>query len=408
MKKTKFLLNGAFLVCSGLLIKPHSSAQSFIGPEIDPFAIANLELEIAKISFVDLDGDGDQDCFQANYYDNAFIYQENTGTESAPNYVTSETNPFGLSPTTPSFAPVFVDIDADGDFDLFTSSEEDGTVFYYENSGSATVPEFGSEEIAPFGLTFIYSVLGNLIDIDNDGDFDVFGAIFLEDTEENKIFMAENIGTTEAPEFSAPIADPFGISLTTTDFFYFMDFADLDQDGDLDLMRSEYENSSILYHENIGTADAPEFEPGDGIASPFGIADLGGDLFFLIPSFVDIDGDSDMDLFVPSAYYTDTSIVVENYFYENRTVVAGLSDNNFEAANFNVFPNPATTNLSLFSSSSTETIESVRILAVDGREVFRSSRWINQIDLTDFTPGVYIVELGFANENKQQLKFIKN
>jgi hypothetical protein len=123
---------------------------------------------------------------------------------------------------------------------------------------------------------------------------------------------------------------------------------------------------------------------------------------------VDIDGDSDMDLFVPSAYYTDTSIVIENYFYENRTVVAGLTDNHFEAPIFTVFPNPATSNLSLFSSSSTETIESIRIIAVDGREVYRSSKWINQIDLTDFTPGVYIVELGFTNEDTQQLKFIKN
>jgi hypothetical protein len=408
MKKTKFLLKGAFLVCTGLFITHHSTAQSFIGPEIEPFAIENLELEIAKMSFVDLDGDGDQDCFQANYYENEFIYQENTGTAAAPNYVTSEINPFGLSPSMASFGPVFVDIDADGDFDLFTSSEEDGTVFYYENTGSPTAPEFGSEEIAPFGLTFIYSILGNIIDIDNDGDFDAFGAIFLEDTEENKIFVAENIGTNEVPVFSAPIVDPYGISLTSSDFFYFMDFADLDQDGDLDLMRTEYENSSILYHENTGTADAPEFEPGDGIASPFGITDLGGDQFFLIPSFVDIDGDSDMDLFVPSAYYTDTSIVIENYFYENRTVVAGLTDNHFEAPIFTVFPNPATSNLSLFSSSSTETIESIRIIAVDGREVYRSSKWINQIDLTDFTPGVYIVELGFTNEDTQQLKFIKN
>lgn len=408
MKKTKYLFKGAFLVCNGIFITQHSIAQSFIGPEIDPFAIEKVEVEIGKMVFVDLDGDGDQDCFQSNFYENEFVYQENTGTATAPNYGAPEINPFGFSPVLPSFAPVFVDIDADGDFDLFSSYEDDGTTLYYENTGTATAPAFSSEEASPFGLTSIYIIFGNFVDLDNDGDLDGFGAIYLEDLGENKIFMAENIGTAEAPEFSEPMVDPYGFSLTSIDFFYFVDFADLDQDGDLDMIRTESENSNIFYHENIGTATLPEFEAGDGLASPFGISELDFDQYFWIPSFVDIDGDSDMDLFVPTMQFTDTSTIMANYFYENRTFVAGLTDNNFEAANFTVFPNPATTNLTLLSSSSTETIESVRILTVDGREVFRSSKWINQIDLTDFTPGLYIVELGFANEDKQQLKFIKN
>lgn len=401
------LTKAGFLSSAVLCFSTFSHAQSFLDPEIDPFAIANLEHEIGKMAFVDLDGDGDQDCFQANYYDNEFIYQENTGYASSPNYSATEINPFGFSPAAPSFGPVFVDIDADGDYDLFSSSEEDGTTFYYENTGTATAPSFGSEEISPFGLTSIFSIFGNFVDIDNDGDLDGFGAIYFEDLGENKIFIAENIGSAEAPEFSEPLADPYGISLTSADFFYFLDFADLDQDGDLDMMRSESENSNIFYHENIGTATLPEFEAGEGLASPFGISTLGTDQYFFLPMFVDIDDDSDMDLFVPTIQFTDTSTVTANNFYENRTVVAGLTDNKFEVADFSVFPNPATNNLSLLSFSSTESIESVRILTVDGREVFRSNKWINQIDLTDFTPGVYIVELAFANKDTQQLKFIK-
>jgi hypothetical protein len=160
MKKTKFLQNGAFLVCAGVFMTQQVTAQSFLDPEIDPFAIENLEVEIGKMAFVDLDGDGDQDCFQANYYGNEFVYQENTGTATSPNFAEAEINPFGFNPISPSFAPVFVDIDADGDFDLFSSSEEDGTTFYYENTGTATAPSFGSEDPSPFGLTFIFAIFG--------------------------------------------------------------------------------------------------------------------------------------------------------------------------------------------------------------------------------------------------------
>ncbi len=407
MKKTKFLQRGAFLVCTGLFITQQLSAQSFIGPEIAPLAIENLEVELGKMVFVDLDGDGDQDCFQANYYENEFIYQENTGTASAPSFVSAEINPFGLSPVTASFSPVFVDIDADGDYDLFTSSEEDGTTFYYENTGTASAPVFSSEEIAPFGLTFIFSIFGNFVDLDNDGDLDAFGAIFFEDSEENKIFMAENVGTAEVPEFSEPIADPYGIMLTSTEFYYFFDFADLDQDGDLDMMRAELENSDIFYHENIGTASLPEFEAGDGLASPFGIATLGSDHFFWIPTFVDIDGDTDMDFFVPTTYFTDTSAVTENYFYENRAFVAGLTNNNLSATNFKIFPNPATTDLTVITSTPSESIEYIRIISINGREIFRTNELISQIDLTNFTSGMYIIEMALIDQSIQQIKFVK-
>jgi hypothetical protein len=246
------------------------------------------------------------------------------------------------------------------------------------------------------------------VDIDNDGDLDAFGGIYLDDLAENKIFTCENIGTSEAPEFSEVLTDPYGITLASIDFFYFLDFADIDNDGDLDMMRSETENANIFYHENIGTATLPEFEAGEGLASPFGISNLGTDHYFWIPMLVDIDSDTDMDLFVPTTEFTGDSTFTKNYFYENRTVVAGLSDNKLTTVNFEIYPNPATTNLTLITTTPSQAVEYVRIISSDGREVFRSTQLISQIDLTNFTPGMYVIEMALTDQSIQQIKFVKN
>ncbi len=67
-------------------------------------------------------------------------------------------------------------------------------------------------------------------------------------------------------------------------------FGDLDGDGDLDVLAGE-KLGNLLYFENTGTASAPAFSGPQ--TNPFGLADVGD---FSTPTFADLDGDGDLDV----------------------------------------------------------------------------------------------------------------
>ncbi|WPB83926.1 FG-GAP-like repeat-containing protein [Sediminicoccus rosea] len=69
-------------------------------------------------------------------------------------------------------------------------------------------------------------------------------------------------------------------------------FADLDGDGDLDLVAG-HASGEFRAWRNTGSASAPEFTPLTGSDNPFNGLDAGQ---FSAPSFVDLDGDGDLDL----------------------------------------------------------------------------------------------------------------
>ncbi|KAH8048794.1 DNA-directed 5'-3' RNA polymerase [Aureococcus anophagefferens] len=82
--------------------------------------------------------------------------------------------------------------------------------------------------------------------------------------------------------------------------------ADLDGDGDLDLVVGEY-NGNLNYYENVGSAASPSYEAATGTANPFDGIDVGG---YSRPALVDLDGDGDLDLVVGAS---DGVL----YYYEN-------------------------------------------------------------------------------------------
>ena len=86
-------------------------------------------------------------------------------------------------------------------------------------------------------------------------------------------------------------------------------FADIDGDGDQDLVVGE-SNGTLRYYENTGTTSDPVYTVRTGTANPWDGIDVGT---FSAPTFADIDGDGDQDLVVGESggtlfYYENTSV----------------------------------------------------------------------------------------------------
>jgi len=112
----------------------------------------------------------------------------------------------------------------------------------------------------------------------------------------------------------------------------FPTFADIDADGDFDLILGEGDGKLTLYR-NIGTSTNPSLHLEDDF---FGSIDVGYDS---APTFADIDNDNDLDLFIGN----DAGTI---YFYRNIGKVAVRPDfdfitNNYESIRVPSFSYPA-------------------------------------------------------------------
>ena len=236
-------------------------------------------------AFVDIDNDGDLDLFVGEAEGNINFFR-NTGTATEPNFTLEAENFLGIDVGSFS-APTFADIDNDGDFDLFVG-ETDGNINFYRNSGTATNHIFTFET-----ENLIFIDVGNFsaptfADIDNDGDFDLFVG-----EREGNIDFYRNTGTATNPVFTLEMEDFASINVG---FLSAPTFADIDNDGDLDLFVGQGEGN-LHFYRNTGTATDPVFtlEMED-----FASINVGG-FGVSAPTFADIDNDGDLDLFVGEA-----------------------------------------------------------------------------------------------------------
>ena len=285
----------ASLLIAGMIMSVHESkAQTFSGPEINPFGLSTPPYPYflnGSPELTDIDNDGDADLFLGNNPGDILFY-ENTGTATDPQFSTYVINPFGLTFTGIASFPDFADLDNDGDFDMLTSTLW-GTYYYFENNGTADAPSFELPVTDPFGLVndyMGYSESPEFADLDGDGDFDMLtGGLY--DYLSFPIYF-ENTGTPEDPFFTAPVVGPFNLNNVDCGPAYYSNYAagDYDHDGDFDMVVG-YDNSDLCFIENTGSPDAPYFENGTVL-----IADIDDET--VRTSFNDLDGDGDIDLLI--------------------------------------------------------------------------------------------------------------
>ncbi|MCB0488001.1 MAG: VCBS repeat-containing protein [Cyclobacteriaceae bacterium] len=197
-----------------------------------------------------------------------------------------------------NITPTFVNIDGDGDLDLLVGSNYQGTgtfsINYFINDGQSNFTHVDQGD-SPFPfITFSDNNRSapQLVDVDGDGNLDLITGRYYGDL---RFFKGDGSSFTEQTgpwDANAKTGSPFdgldfGLQSAPT-------FVDLDNDSDFDLVlgMNKYGLHALLYLENKGNA---VFERKLDLENPFDGLDVGLEA---APFLVDLDGDGDLDAVV--------------------------------------------------------------------------------------------------------------
>ncbi|MGY6648172.1 Ig-like domain-containing protein [Wenyingzhuangia sp. IMCC45574] len=300
--------------------------------------ITTLADETRSVHAVDLDGDGDLDVISGSQEDDKVAWYENQGSGvfGAQQVISTQNNAVNIV--------YAADLDGDGDMDIVAASQKDDEIAWYENTEELAVtnitPSQNAKNIAvDTNVTLMFNgdvaqstlTNSNVVVQGSNGTRLDFTTSFSNNKEAvinpTRNYFAGEIVTTIATTgiqhtSGAPLAKPFisqftaGVSAdspanfsfgqnivsNSADGAYGVYSADLDGDGDLDILATAFRDDKVAWYQNDGT----------GTFSTEKIITNNGDANRPIGVYAaDLDNDGDLD--VLSASTEDDKIA----WYEN-------------------------------------------------------------------------------------------
>lgn len=222
-----------------------------------------------SVFITDLDGDGDLDITSASFIDDKIAWYKNLdglGNFGTQLLVSDSQGANG------AYYASSADIDADGDLDIISTSQNDSKIAWYKNlDGNGT---FGMQQV--ISTTVNGASIACIEDIDGDGYPDIVGGSF---TSGKLAWFKNNDGQGNF--------DPQQIIATDLPGINSLSAIDIDGDADLDLLvSSEFYSSKLAWYENLDGAGT--FGPEHTLENGIGLG------YFAQPA--DLDGDGDLDI----------------------------------------------------------------------------------------------------------------
>ena len=238
----------------------------------------------------DLDGDGDLDLVAAAFDGNRITWYENDGTPAVGGWT-----PRDIATVVSGASSVAVaDVDGDGDRDVVCAAYLAGDVLWYENDGTPLDGGWTSHTIDGSASGAISACAA---DIDGDGDPDVLVAAY----DANQFIIYENSGAGPPAWTKHAFSNVASGAVSVC-------AADLDRDGDLDLVGATQNADDVLWYQNDGTLNLANWTLWTVDGSFDGVQSV---------TTADVDGDGYLDVLAAAVNADDV------VWYENDGTPAG-------------------------------------------------------------------------------------
>lgn len=235
----------------------------------DPEQIINPVADNARSVFViDLDGDGDKDVLSASQDDDRISWYENDGNQIFTQYNLTTTLDLACG-------VVGGDLDGDGDMDIAACSftTNTGKICWFQNDGAQNFTQIDIE----INVNKAHGVI--IEDIENDGDLDLLVTVRNDD----KITLYTNNGS--GVFVGSDVVNSTALCNSPRTCWA----ADVDGDGDTDILHQSMLSNAVYWNENDGAQNFTTHLISSGTLADCKFVSAG-----------DLDGDGDMDVLTAS------------------------------------------------------------------------------------------------------------